>query len=399
MFTKALTLIALILALSACQLQAAVINSTWVGGEYGAWSTASNWNPPIVPNNSSSNTFEVQISNADIWLDYSVTIDILSCEGAVALDKTGNFVQLWIRNGFVNRCEFEIIDFDDFGYDDVTNYNYGKMSIEGADIIGNIINDSNAILIFENCCLEGSLFFQNKGNILINPLSSFDASASITNSGLIRLINSVLLIDEDPEDEFENVALINSKGGLISGSGFIYSENRIDNTGDIIATGILEIQTKGNLNNNGSLKNKPTSSLHFSQVQKAYNHSVITVNSDGGIVFDCNLVNEPNAVIKLLGGTLAATTITQKAGSTFQGFGAITGNVVIDPNAIIKLTGPTNIIGDVTIEEGATLDISDGTVLITGLTTCNGGIIKTFHGTIITQGGMSGVTCRRIFVD
>jgi hypothetical protein len=96
----------------------------------------------------------------------------------------------------------------------------------------------------------------------------------------------------------------------------------------------------------------------------------------------------PDSLIQLLGGTLAATTITQKAGATFKGFGGITGNVVIEPYGVIKLTGPTNIVGDVNVAENAVLEISDGTILITGYTTCNG-TIRTKNGQIITQGGLS----------
>ena len=101
------------------------------------------------------------------------------------------------------------------------------------------------------------------------------------------------------------------------------------------------------------------------------------------------MVNEPNGVIELLGGTLAATTITQKAGAALEGFGGITGDVLIDPDGLIKLTGPTNIVGDVTVEPGATLQISDGQTLITGQTV-NNGSIELIGGTVIFQGGYSG---------
>jgi hypothetical protein len=119
------------------------------------------------------------------------------------------------------------------------------------------------------------------------------------------------------------------------------------------------------------------------------NAGIVEVNAGGGVAFDCNLVNEPNGVIKLLGGTLAATTITQKADANFAGFGGISGDVVIDTNGIIKLTGPTNIVGDVEIRDGATLKISDGLTLITGQTVCNGTIYMK-GGYVIPQGGLSG---------
>jgi hypothetical protein len=120
------------------------------------------------------------------------------------------------------------------------------------------------------------------------------------------------------------------------------------------------------------------------------NQGTIEVNADGAVVFDCNnLNNKSTGIIKLLGGNLAAKTITQAADANFAGFGGITGNVVIEPNGLIKLTGPTNIVGSVTIQTGATLQISDGQTLITGQTT-NNGTIRLIGGTVIFQGGYSG---------
>ncbi len=66
-----------------------------------------------------------------------------------------------------------------------------------------------------------------------------------------------------------------------------------------------------------------------------------------------------------------------------------TGNLIIEPNGIIRLTGPTNIVGDVTTEENAVLEISDGQVIITGHTICNG-TIHLKGGRIVPQGGLSG---------
>ena len=63
--------------------------------------------------------------------------------------------------------------------------------------------------------------------------------------------------------------------------------------------------------------------------------------------------------------------------------------MVIEPDGIIRLTGPTNIVGDVTIEENAVLEISDGQVIITGHTICNG-TIHLKGGRIVPQNGLSG---------
>ena len=135
--------------------------------------------------------------------------------------------------------------------------------------------------------------------------------------------------------------------------------------------------------------------MNIHSIQDINNSGTIEINGGGAVVFDCNFTNEPSGIIKLLGGTFAATNIAQKEGATFEGFGGITGDVIIEPNSvsepnsIIKLTGPTNIIGDVTVLAGAILRISDGQTLITGQTV-NNGSIELIGGTVIFQGGYSG---------
>ena len=116
------------------------------------------------------------------------------------------------------------------------------------------------------------------------------------------------------------------------------------------------------------------------------NEGTIEVNADGSVVFDCNLVNEPNGIIKFLGGTLAATTITQRADASFAGFGGINGDVVIEPDGLIQLTGPTNIVGDVNIPPGATLEITKGQTFVAGRTSC-AGTIRLTGGTVLFGGG------------
>ncbi len=144
--------------------------------------------------------------------------------------------------------------------------------------------------------------------------------------------------------------------------------------------------------------------MHIKLAVDINNNGTIEVNAGGGVAFDCNLINEPNnllsepnGVINLLGGNLAATTITQKAGAVFQGFGTITGGVVIEPNGLIELTGPTNIVGDVTIDPNATLEISDGTTLVTGDCACNNGTIHMIGGRIIIQGTFTNDNCNIIW--
>jgi len=146
------------------------------------------------------------------------------------------------------------------------------------------------------------------------------------------------------------------------------------------------------------LGNKPLSSLHIKPAEDVNNQGTIEVNA-GGVAFDCNLVNEPNGTIKLLGGTLAATSINQAPDANFSGFGQITvaSEILIESGAKIELTGPTNIVGDVNIPADATLEISDGTTLITGHTICNNGTIHMIGGRVICQGGLTKNNCNIIW--
>jgi len=229
---------------------------------------------------------------------------------------------------------------------------------------------------------------ENAGTIIVVPFSSLGGDESTShNTGQINIYGG----SYNTEDILDN-----NDTGLINGFGVIYAEQLLRNKGQIYAYGgSLAILCEGSLTNTGVLGNKPLSSLHIKPGEDVNNNGTIEVNAGGGVAFDCNVVNEPNAIVQLLGGTLAATTITQSADANFAGFGTISGNVVIEPNAIIELTGPTNIIGDVNIPAGATLEISDGQTLITGHTTCKG-TIHLKGGTVVFQGGCDCDDCNII---
>ena len=117
------------------------------------------------------------------------------------------------------------------------------------------------------------------------------------------------------------------------------------------------------------------------------NKGMIEVNAGGGVAFNGELNNEPNGVIKLKNGVIAAALITHSEGATLEGFGGITGDLVMQANSLVKLTGPTYIIGNLYIGPGAELQISEGTTIITGKTTCQGNINLT-GGKIVHQGGI-----------
>ncbi len=226
----------------------------------------------------------------------------------------------------------------------------------------------------------GSVF--NQGTVFVAPFNCFWAEEDIENSGLIQVFNA----DCTCHEVFRNL-----ETGQISACGVVSSGEGIHNLGLLQSLGgSLLVATGGEFSNSGTLKNNPGASLTIVTAEPVVdNQGIVEAASDGAVVFDCNLANEPNGVIRLFGGTLAAKKITQKLNAILSGFGGITGDLVIDADAEVKLSGSTNIVGHVQIADGATLEINDGNLLITGQTICNGTIhIK--GGRIVPQGGLSG---------
>jgi len=425
MSTKQSCVIAVVLALWACPLRAAVVNSRWIGPDEGEWGNPYNWSPAIVPDNRPGQTFRVTIDarsftgdELEVTLRENRTIDRLDVYGNVQLQRR---VQVDLEqmvlaieedldmtltvtspgNGLTNHgafCSEVIIQ------GDVVNEAGACLRKGGLDIVGGSLRNA------ANARIEGGGVMETHDGDILNhgvtvcqgPVSGLWAAHGLQNHGLIQVYGGRCGSDE---------TVTNEKLGIIKGFGAVDSPQLISNAGLIQSLGgalILrslpefwqEPSTNPRFANTGTVTNSPGTTITvIVSMEDSTNNGTLMVNAAGSIVFDCNLVNEPNAVVGLLGGTLAAKTITQKAGATLQGFGGITSDVVIEPKGVVRLTGPTNIVGDVTIGQDATLDVSDGTVLITGLTTCNGGTIRTKNGTVITQGGLSGGICRREFVS
>lgn len=386
MFRQVLFLAIVLSAVFACNIHAAVINSTWVGGESAAWDQASNWNPPIIPDNGGGNTFVVTIDGgvnyAKIFLMQSRTVSELNCRGTVELQKwTSNEIGFTSDpNGLINYGNLAIDKIDLRG--DVVNKSGGSIEFwEDISIRdGNLINEANAKLILFNTSIDiiGGVI-ENDGLILCFLSGSLETQL-LENRGSISLFGGWCT----SQGVFDN-----NRTGNIEGYGTIGGQQTFLNKGTIQASsGTLLLLNEGSIVNadSGLLMNKPLSSLHLRTVKDVNNAGTIQANPGGGIAFDCNLVNEPNGVIKLLGGILAATTITQAADANFSGLGTINGDVIIEPSAVVQITGPTTIFGDVNISSNATLEISDGQTLITGHTT-NSGTVHLIGGTVIFQGG------------
>ena len=369
MFRKSVIVMILVLMLSAWAAKADVIDSNWAGGTRGQWGQASNWNPAIVPDNGGGDTFVVTIdSNAigvdeiEVGLQQSSTIDQLDCYGYVNLEKwTSGWVELTLvePGGLTN---------------------YGVLDIEDLEINGNLYNHAGGMVEIDGDVSVENGDVENAGVLIVNPFTDFSAEPNLNNAGQISIHGGMC---------GANAVIDNNSTGTIAGFGILYANVLLRNKGTIYAYGdSLVVVSEGSLLNSGTLGNNPLSSLQIKPAADVNNFGTIEVNVGGGVAFDCNVVNEPNATIELNGGTLAAHSITQSADADFAGFGSLAGDVVIEPDGLIKLTGPTNIFGNVEIGAGATLEISDGTTLIAGYTT-NNGTIHMKGGRLIPQGGIT----------
>jgi len=389
MSKRTLIFAAIVLSLGVSKLQAVHYDSGWSNGSQDRWGLATNWSPSIVPNNTVKDTFSVTISSGGIpegyvkvGLEESPTIDDLSLYGKTELQNwTWHWIQLTVINGLTN---------------------YGDLSIDDIDIAGNVTNTPGASLDFGgHFNIFGDLYNAPGAAIDVFHFDTDIEGGTVQNDGFIRATSGGSIGEAIQYDNNGDIFLFdggshgrvfnNNSQGIITGSGAITSDTITRNKGAIYASnGSLLLYSDGSLENTGTLGNRVGATLHIMVSAPAVsNQGEIKVNASGAVVFDCNLANDPNGEIELLGGALSATTITQSADADFAGFGSITGDVLIDPNAIITLTGQTNIVGDVTIEADATLEVSDGTTLVTGQTICNG-TIHMKGGRIIPQGGLSG---------
>jgi hypothetical protein len=389
MSKKLLILMALILFLSAGEVQAATAVSWDGGGDGHSWEDANNWDPNIVPEGDFDVTIDADDGRVEVELQNNHTINTLACKGNEVELQASEFAPVTLTltdpcyapltdGGELEITAYGLETFEICG--NVTNSNGGLMDFWGAKIDGNLLNPAGGIIeINGEVGIEGNC--ENAGLVTVAMYHDFDVDQSLSNTGIIRIYGGGCSAGE---------VLDNNNAGEISGFGILYGREFLTNYGTIRAIGgSLAVATGGQLSNLGLIGNAVMASLNVMYVNlptDLNNNGSIVVNAGGGVAFDCNLVNEPNGIIKLLGGTLAATTITQKADANFTGFGSITGDVIINPDGLIKLTGPTNIIGNVNIPTNATLEISDGQTLITGHTVCDG-TIHLIGGTVVFQGG------------
>ena len=381
--SKKMLISALVLVVlgAACQVQAETVYWMGGGGVDGRWNLSVNWDigvpdasDDVVINAGTEEEYE------EIQLQTNITILSLDTSGYIDLGALGvSWIGITIANGFTNNGDIEIYTDGWIGlYADITNRSGARLELQRIDIEGIFTNEINAtVAIWDEVEIIGG--FDNDGIIEVDPFSEMLVEGTLFNEGLIQLYGG----NAECEGTLEN-----DENGTIKGFGLIGSEGTFINSGEIIAEGgILVLWVEGTFETTGVLGNEFVSSLQIGSVADVNNVGTMYVRSGGGIAINNDLIN--NGVIELMGGTLAASSITQSSGGTFSGAGTIAGNnLTIESGAEVDLTGPTNIYGDVEIGTDATLEISDGTTLVTGHTT-NNGTIHMKGGRIIPQGGFT----------
>ena len=155
MLRKLFMLTTIVLLFSACELQAAVTPSTWVGGEQGEWGRASNWSPPIVPDNTPTDTF------------------------AVIIDGGSSAVLVWFSHQ--NRR-----------IDSLTTY--GEVNIDASDLYltikGDLTNTAGANITLDHI-KPGNLYNETGSMVQVN--GGVDADRDLGNAGIIRVVTTGVL--------------------------------------------------------------------------------------------------------------------------------------------------------------------------------------------------------------
>ena len=93
-------------------------------------------------------------------------------------------------------------------------------------------------------------------------------------------------------------------------------------------------------------------------------------NASGSVVFKIPIGNGAGRSISLLGGTLAAPSVSNSVGGVVSGFGQITGDFINSGSA--SFFGPTQILGNLNNNAGALIAVRNAQTLVIGTATNNG---------------------------
>lgn len=198
-------------------VRAAVVDSTWSGGETGNWSSAANWTPSAAYPQNATDTYRASLGNASVALGEDITIDALTIaavdlNGAHALTVSGaSGVLVDGLNSLSGGITLNVAAPFVFADNDAALTNHGTLvfKVSGA---GNytassatLTNATDGTLKFNPSSgvaigVEGSSPFKliNEGTVLANNGVGDYIHAKLTNLGLIHATGeSTLTISGD----------------------------------------------------------------------------------------------------------------------------------------------------------------------------------------------------------
>ena len=361
-------------------------NAFWthLAGVYnGVWEQTTHWTPYyIVPENGTHQWYvQFNLKAHDYYVEVSDSHTVTSIG---ANSDAGYLVELTNWTGARLWLQFDT--FENIGGLDVNNIdlygpitNGGEWTVRGGMVNynGDVTNLADAVWnVKGNLQAKGA--FTNHGHARCYAGATLWADA-FTNNDRLSLLGGSMGTD---------ALLTNSTDATVAGAGSLYAPAGIDNDGVIRAeTGALAVYCgTGTLTNVGHLENLPNTALLI-EAATLDHQGTLTVGSGGGVTLtSCDLENQAGAEIALLGGTLAAPNLTNRADAEFTGFGNITGNLT--NQGLIDLYGPSQIVGNLQNDPGAELAIRNADLLIAG-DTVNDGTIRAVNGTVYFEGDLA----------
>jgi hypothetical protein len=385
-------------------------NSSWNGGT-GNWSSATDWTPNGVPNNSGTATYDVSIgvANSNVTMDVlNTTIDNLTLASKTSLTITANAMSLVAGASF-----------DD-----------GMITNDG-DVFNNGISSSLTISgVFLNQDSSGTSVpstFNNAGKVFVTAdgLIYNQLGSTINNSGTLNNAGSLFM-----QQGFINNfgTLTNTSGGTVtvldagiinSGKfnnyGMVHSEGNITNNsgGSLTNYGTINVVIAA-MTNHGTLLNTAGGTINNDTGSQFFNYGTLTnagtLSNSGSELHNYGTLNNSGTIINTL-ATEAPVGIIDNSG-TFNNSGTVnnTNGQSLTNEGTLKNTGTLFNDSTSTITNSGTMNnalgaslANAGTLTNTGKLTNSGTVNNTGHsiesGTLTNSGTFNNNSGGTLIID
>ncbi len=356
------------------------VNTDWIDGD-GNWTTAANWSCNCVPNNNSTNVFNVTVPEGDAAIHTGITVNSLSTGANGEVDSF--FSSSTVTGNLTNDGTMET-DFNLWTVDG-TFANNGTLTLLAATVVNApALTNGGSISIFPGSGIDVSGDLANAGGIEVQgggtQSSNLDVGGNLLASGNITASGAPPGAGQVSVGG--NLVVVSGGSVDVGGAGSVYVTGNATNAGSIeLAGGSDDVQpgalSTTNFTNTGTVTMDPAIQGFPSYDGGSLGASGAYTQTAGSTEVNGTL-GATSVVIsggKVSGsGTIDAVTYTQTAGSTdvdgtliahavnieggtLSGSGTIKGNVVND--AIVSPGDPATL----TINGGYTQK-ADGTLVI-----------------------------------